>query len=102
VTERTREIGIRRALGAKKGDIATQFLLEAVSLTTLGGLVGIAAGLGASWGVNHWGRLPFDITVTLWALVVPFAMAVLVGIVSGLYPAIRASNLDPIVALRHE
>ena len=102
VTERTREIGIRRALGARKADVAVQFLLEAVSLTTMGGLLGIAAGLAAAVGVNQWGALPFDITVTGWALLVPFLMAVAVGLVSGLYPAVRAANLDPIVALRHE
>jgi putative ABC transport system permease protein len=102
VTERTREIGIRRALGAKRTDIAVQFLVEAVALTTIGGLVGIALGLGVNWAVNQAAFLPFRTVITAWAPVLPFLMAVTVGLVSGLYPAVRAAKLDPIEALRHE
>ncbi len=102
VTERTREIGIRRALGAKQADIAVQFLVEAVTLTTVGGLIGIAVGLLAAWGVDRANMLPFKILISPWALIVPFLVAVAVGLISGLYPAIRASRLDPIQALRHE
>ena len=102
VTERTREIGIRRALGAKRADIAVQFLVEAVTLTTVGGLIGIGVGLLAQWGVNKMEFLPFRTIITSWALLVPFLMAVSVGLISGLYPALRAAKLDPIVALRHE
>jgi putative ABC transport system permease protein len=101
VTERTREIGIRRALGAKRADITIQFLTEAVTLTTVGGLIGIAIGglavpYAVKWLVN------IQAVVTGWSLVLPFLMAVLVGLASGVYPAMRAAQLDPIVALRHE
>jgi putative ABC transport system permease protein len=100
VTERTREIGIRRALGAKRADIVAQFLIEAVSLTTIGGLLGILIGLIVPWAVEK--MLSFTTIISASTLILPFAMAVLVGLVSGLYPALRAARLDPIVALRHE
>jgi putative ABC transport system permease protein len=100
VTERTREIGIRRALGAKRRDITVQFLVEAVTLTTVGGLLGIAIGLAVPWAVRR--VLGFTTIVTAPTLVLPFVMAVVVGLLSGLYPALRAARLDPIVALRHE
>jgi len=102
VTERTREIGIRRALGAKRADIAVQFLVESVTLTTIGGLVGIAAGWLGPMALDEMKVLPFETRITSWALIVPFVMAVGVGLVSGLYPAVRAAKLDPIEALRHE
>lgn len=100
VTERTREIGIRRALGARKGDIVTQFLVESVTLTAIGGLLGIAIGLAVPWAVER--VLQFSTLVTPATLIVPFVMAVLVGLLSGIYPASRAAKLDPINALRHE
>jgi putative ABC transport system permease protein len=100
VTERTREIGIRRALGAKRIDIVTQFLVEAVALTMAGGLVGIFVGLATCYAVQY--KLKMEIVVTPLAIFFPFLMAVAVGLVSGLYPAIRAAMLDPITALRHE
>jgi putative ABC transport system permease protein len=100
VTERTREIGIRRALGAKRRDIVIQFLVEAVALTMAGGLIGIVAGLGISTGLEK--VLTFKTIITTMAVVFPFAMAVAVGLISGLYPALRAASLDPISALRHE
>jgi putative ABC transport system permease protein len=100
VTERTREIGIRRALGAKRRDITVQFLVEAVALTTVGGLLGIAVGLLVPWAVEN--LLRFTTIVSASTLVVPFVMAVVVGLISGLYPALRAAKLDPIEALRHE
>ena len=102
VTERTREIGIRRALGAKRGDIAVQFLVESVALTTIGGLVGVGVGLLGHWGVDRAELMPFKTIITPWAVVLPFGMAVAVGLISGLYPAVRAAKLDPIEALRHE
>jgi putative ABC transport system permease protein len=100
VTERTKEIGIRRALGAKKRDIALQFLVEAVALTCGGGLIGVVVGIGLAWSVKRFFGVPT--MVMPWAPVLAFAVSVLVGIVSGLYPARRAANLDPIEALRRD
>ncbi len=100
VTERTREIGVRRALGAKRADITVQFLVESMALTTAGGVVGIVIGMIVPWAVE--GVLKFKTIVTPMTLLVPFVMAVAVGLASGLYPALRAARLDPIVALRHE
>jgi putative ABC transport system permease protein len=100
VTERTREIGIRRALGARRGDIVVQFLVEAVTLTTIGGVAGILLGMAAPRMTED--ILGFKAVVAGWTLLLPFAMAILVGLISGLYPAMRAAKLDPIRALRHE
>ena len=100
VTERTREIGVRRAMGAKQRDIIVQFLIEAVTLTTAGGLIGIAVGTLLPWVVSSVLKLTTIITPIM--LVLPLVMAVVVGLASGIYPAMRAAKLDPIVALRHE
>jgi putative ABC transport system permease protein len=100
VTERTREIGIRRALGAKKRDVVTQFLIESVTLTTAGGLAGIGLGMLIPYLVSS--LLALQAIVTPLMVLLPFIMAVSVGLISGLYPAVRAAALDPIVALRHE
>jgi putative ABC transport system permease protein len=100
ITERTREIGIRRALGGKRRDIMVQFLVESVTLTMVGGLVGIGVGVLAPWAVQTF--LNKRTIVTAFTLVLPLVMSVAVGLVSGLYPAYRAAKLDPIVALRHE
>jgi putative ABC transport system permease protein len=106
VTERTREIGIRRALGAKRRDITAQFLVEAVVQTTVGGLLGVATGLcvaGLGPIVWHWvfgSKLPALIHVP--AIFLSLFVSVGVGVVFGLYPAWRAANLDPIEALRHD
>ncbi|HHH76282.1 MAG TPA: FtsX-like permease family protein, partial [Phycisphaerae bacterium] len=100
VTERTREIGIRRAMGARRVDITIQFLVEAVVLTTLGGLTGALIGMAVPWVIEHF--LGFGTVVSAWTLTIPLIMVVFVGLVSGLYPAIRAARLDPITALRHE
>lgn len=105
VTERTREIGIRRALGAKRRDITLQFLIEAVVQTTVGGLLGMFAGLSALF-ILPWlwalfsSNLPAKVHVP--AIFVALGSAVVVGVLSGLYPALRAARLDPIEALRHE
>jgi putative ABC transport system permease protein len=100
VTERTREIGIRRAIGAKRAQIVMQFLIETVVLSTLGGLVGIALGLLIPWLITRFAAMPTVITV--YSLVLSVGISMTVGIVFGLYPAARAAGLDPIVALRHE
>ena len=100
VTERTKEIGVRRALGAKKRDIITQFLVEAVAMTTVGGLIGVAFGYFAPPYVGKYLSIVPIISMSM--LILPFLMAIGVGIVSGLYPAVRAAGLDPIEALRHE
>jgi len=100
VTERTREIGVRRALGAKRRDIITQFLVESITLTTVGGLVGIGVGMLVPKLVAGMLQIEADIAATM--VLLPLGMAVAVGLVAGLYPALRAARLDPIVALRHE
>lgn len=98
VTERTREIGLRKALGAKPSDIRTQFLIEAVVLSGIGGLVGIALGIGLSLIANYF----ITTTVPLWSVLVSFGFSMVVGVLFGVAPAIRASRLDPIQALRYE
>jgi putative ABC transport system permease protein len=100
VTERTKEIGIRRALGATQGDIATQFLVETLILSCGGGLVGIVMGIGLSHVVAR--ALDLPAIITLWSPLLAFGVSVAVGIASGMYPAHRAATLDPIAALRHE
>jgi putative ABC transport system permease protein len=100
VTERTKEIGIRRALGAKRRDIATQFLIETVVLSCGGGLLGIGLGVGLAYLVSNVFGLPA--IIRLWSPLVAFGVSVLVGLASGGYPARRAALLDPIEALRHE
>jgi putative ABC transport system permease protein len=100
VTERTREIGVRKAIGARRSDITWQFLLEAMTLTGAGGILGILVGFGASFLIRALDVLPS--AVPLWSVFVGFAVAVGIGLFFGLWPAIKASRLDPIVALRYE
>ena len=100
VTERTREIGIRRAIGAKRKQIIGQFLVETMVLSTSGGLIGIAIGLLIPWLVTYFAEMPT--VVTVYSVVLAVGISVTVGVVFGLYPAIRAANMDPIEALRHE
>jgi putative ABC transport system permease protein len=101
VTERTGEIGIRKAIGARKSDIRLQFLLEAVVLAGLGGIIGIALGALIALAVRT--ALPsVPATVSLLWVTLGVAMSVGVGIFFGYYPANRAANLDPIVCLRYE
>jgi ABC-type antimicrobial peptide transport system permease subunit len=101
VTERTQEIGLRKALGARRRDICWQFLLEAMTLTTGGGLVGILAGWLLSTAIRIFvPSLPS--TVPLWSVVVGFAVATGIGLFFGMWPALKAARLDPIAALRYE
>jgi putative ABC transport system permease protein len=100
VTERTKEIGLRQALGARPRDVQLQFLLEAVVLSLLGGLAGVLAGVGGSYLFNELGTMRTEI---VWASIpLAFGAAAAVGIFFGYYPATKAAQLDPIVALRHE
>jgi len=102
VTERTREIGVRKAVGARKSDILVQFLIEAVTISLVGGLIGVIAG----WGLGIIGAKAIPgfppAHVPLWAIALAFGFAALVGVFFGTYPAAKASALDPIEALRHE
>lgn len=100
VTERTREIGVRRALGAKKRDIILQFLVEAVVLSIGGGLIGVAVGVIAPIMVSLLAGM--KTIITLWSVLLAFGISGAVGIIFGLYPARAAADLDPIEALRHE
>jgi ABC-type antimicrobial peptide transport system permease subunit len=101
VTERTREIGVRKAVGARRSDITWQFLLEAMTLTASGGLIGILAGWLLSVAIRTFvPSLPS--TVPLWSVVAGFSVATSVGLFFGLWPAVKAARLDPIAALRHE
>ena len=99
VTERTREIGVRRALGAKRRDIAAQFLVETLVLPGGGGLLGIALGVGLAYGLKEGFGVPTILEP--WASAVAFVVSLVVGLASGSYPARRAALLDPIEALRH-
>lgn len=100
VTERTREIGIRLAIGALERQVLTQFLVEAVVLSLFGGISGIALGLGVAYAVSGLMSLPFTVDPTIVALA--FGVSALIGIAFGYFPARRAARLDPIEALRHE
>ena len=100
VTERTREIGIRRAIGAKQRQIIGQFLIETMVLSTIGGLIGIAIGMVIPWVITRLAGMPT--IVPAYGIVLSLCISVGVGIIFGLYPAVRAAKLDPIVALRHE
>jgi putative ABC transport system permease protein len=100
VTERTREIGIRKSLGASRRDIRRQFLAESVTLSLLGGAVGLLAGTGLAGLVEAASPLPAR--VTLWSVWVALGLGLSVGVLFGVYPALRAARLDPIEALRHE
>jgi putative ABC transport system permease protein len=100
ITERTREIGIRRALGARKRDITQQFLVETIVLTLSGGVIGIVLGILLARIVTRFSQWPT--IVSSWSLFVAFGISAIVGLVFGIYPARKASNMDPIEALRYE
>jgi len=100
VTERTREIGIRRAIGAKRRQITGQFLVETVVLSMAGGLIGIGLGLLIPWMITIFAGMPTVVTIK--SVILSVGISISVGIIFGLYPAVRAANVDPIIALRHE
>jgi putative ABC transport system permease protein len=100
VTERTREIGIRRAIGAKRKQIVLQFLIETVVLSTVGGIVGVGIGILIPLLITFFSGMPTVITMT--SIILPLFISATIGIIFGLYPAARAAKVDPIVALRHE
>ena len=100
VTERSPEIGLRRALGARKSDVLAQFLIEAIILTGVGGLIGIAFGFTVAFIIQF--AVNFPAAVPLWAILVGFLTSVTVGLIAGMWPAIRAARLDPVVAIRGE
>jgi putative ABC transport system permease protein len=100
VTERTREIGIRRALGARKSDISVQFLVETILLSSTGGILGVATGILIPTIVSALTDL--DTVISIWSIGLSFGISVGIGILFGWYPAQRAASLDPIEALRHE
>ena len=100
VTERTREIGIRRALGARRQDIIIQFLIETVILSCSGGLVGVLLGVAIPFTITRFANMVTIITP--WSPFIAFSISALVGVLFGIYPAFRAANMDPVEALRHE
>lgn len=100
VSERIREIGVRKAIGARRRDILAQFLIEAVSLSLVGGVFGTGLGFLTAWGVSHAIKLPA--AVSWWSVLLGFGFSAVVGVFFGWYPASRASKLSPIEALRHE
>ncbi len=100
VTERTREIGIRRAIGAKKKQIIVQFLIETVVLSTIGGILGLGLGIFIPVLITLFAGMPTVITPI--SIMLPFVISIGIGIVFGIYPAARAAEVDPIIALRHE
>lgn len=100
VTERTREIGIRMAVGARKHDILRQFLIEAVVITLIGGIIGVLLGIAIAFGISYLGG--WNTVITPFSIVLAFLFSILVGIIFGLYPARKAAFMDPIEALRYE
>ena len=100
VTERTREIGLRKAVGAVRRDISLQFLIEAMTLTGAGGVVGVVLGVGTALLIGA--VSPLRTETPLWSILLGLGVSVSIGLFFGLYPALKAARLDPIEALRYE
>jgi putative ABC transport system permease protein len=100
VTERTREIGLRKAVGARRSDISAQFLAESVALTFLGGVIGVSVGFGLAFVLTQF--FSISTTVTLWSVLLAAGVSIVIGIVFGYYPAFRASAMNPVEALRYQ
>ena len=100
VTERTREIGVRKALGARSSDVLMQFMIESATMSTIGGAIGIAIGLGVAFAITT--LLNFPTEIALWSVLLALFVSGGLGMFFGVYPASRAAQLDPIVALRAE
>ena len=100
VTERTKEIGLRKAVGARRGDILQQFMIEAVTVTAVGGAIGVVVGYGLAYLLSF--AMGFPVSIRLQSAVMGVGVSLVVGIVSGMYPAMRAAKLDPIEAMRNE
>ena len=100
VTERTREIGIRKAIGARRKDILLQFLIEAVTVTALGGVIGVVTGFGLAYVISA--LIGFPLLVSITSAVLGVSVSSFFGIISGIWPAWRAARLDPVEALRAE
>jgi len=100
VSERTREIGVRMAVGARRKDVLLQFVIEAVVLTATGGVIGIGLGAGAGWLVEKLVHIPS--AAPLWSLFLGLGFSSAIGLFFGIYPAVKAARLDPVEALRYE
>ena len=100
VTERTKEIGLRKAIGAKRSDINRQFLVEAIVLTLIGGIIGVIGGASVSYAITYFGVLQTEVSMS--SVILAFGVSAFIGIVFGYYPAYRAGKLNPIDALRYE
>jgi len=100
VTQRTREIGLRKALGARRRDVAVQFLVEAVTLTAVGGILGVALGLSAAVGARY--AFDFNAATPVWSVLLGLGVSTAVGVIFGMWPALKAARQDPIEALRYE
>jgi putative ABC transport system permease protein len=100
VTERTREIGIRRAVGAKQSDVLRQFLMEAITLSVIGGLAGIVIGVIASDTISQWAK--WSVSISAMSVILSFGIAASIGIFFGYYPARQAASVAPIDSLRYE
>jgi len=100
VTERTREIGLRKAVGARRFDISMQFLAESVALTFLGGLIGVGLGIGVSWGLSQFAGITTQVSIP--SVLLAAGVSIAIGLVFGYYPALRASGMNPVEALRYQ